>query len=1097
MKTSLKQPLVLALFTLLFLTSNAQDKKYVELINSQKLLDDGLDAYKEEKYEKSISFYEQVPRGDTNYFTAQYEISLGYYQLEKYEKVIEISRRLIAEGSPELAQINLLGSALDDLKRTEEAIAVYDEALKKYPYSVMFLLNKAIVYEKAEDYKKAYEAYQKVLSISPLYPSAHLRLAYMAEKEGKLTNAAMAFAIFLMLEPSGNRSIDALDEFNKMGNNSSTLVGKMKTNVIENDFEDIDFLITNQVALNNKYKVPGKFKYPLNKQLYLVMQKLAEYDGKETGFFSKHYLPFFKDFIKTQSYEYFSLLMLGSSKNETIVKEINKSIANVKKSRDAGMEKLKKLNPKLDVTTYGKTESLDIFYYNNFALEALGTVNTAGKNTGNWVFFDNDGFIDVLGSFNNNGERVGTWYYFNSKKDTTRILNYVNGSLNGEYKSFRNGFLRESGTYLNGKLDGTITEYYPDGTVSGVEIYTNDLRNGAGKQYYSNGALNYEYTFTLDKLNGSLKEYFDHGVLKEESNYKDGKLEGKMLSYYENKKLQKECVYVNNQLEGPYKTYYQNGQTEQEGIAVKGNTSGKWTKYYSDGKVKSISNLDENGKINGEEESFDHQGRKYRTDTYIRGEWKRVQVFNHAGKSIYDVKISKSGTKVSNYGFQLYIGSEGTIASDERDGEWKFFLPNGYLSSTELYKKGKLDGLSKNYHENGKVSGIYNYTLGSKNGQEVLFYENGNVKSEGNYINGKRWGFYNEYSVDGKLENQNFYHNNKRRAWGYEYNSNGTVAKKLFYENGVTVKIHQCDTNGITIDSAEFPTGSAKVVLKGASGKKGFEGTYLEGYLHGPVTNFYANGKVFSKGDYFMGYRHGNWEYYWPNGKLNIKSTYYHGDREGVNEIYNFFGERTKSFGYKDNQNHGKNIWYYSNGKIETESEIFEGERHNATKYYTNTGEIREIRYYEYGKLIGYSYLGKDGKLMDTIYTPSGDAVIKSYFPNGNMASSYEIKNGVYNGVYKIFYADGKLQEERLYEFGQEVGPTKSYFPDGKIQSVENFINGVLYGEALEYNANGTLRQKLNYVNDNLQGVCEYFDTTGKRTNAYYYYDNLILSVIQ
>lgn len=1079
-----------------FFQANAQN--HVELINSQKILKEGVDLYDDEKYEKAMALFQKVPQGDTNYFACMYELSMCLYKLDKLEETVELSRRMIAEGSPQLGQYNMLGSALDDLKRRDEAIAVYDEALKKYPYSTNLWLNKGIVYESAENYQKAYECYQKVLEISPLYASGHLRMAYLAEGEGKLTLATMAFATFFLIEPDSRRSLDAIEEFNKMCNNSSNRVNTNKTKVLPNEYEDLDFLIQNQVALNNKYKVPGKMKYPVNKQLHLVMEKLAGVKSNESSsYYTKFYIDFFNDYLKTGNYADFSLLMLASSDNEKIAKEVKKKTESLKKTRNQGVEKLMKMHEGREFTYDGKKYNLDFFYYKNFNVEGLGKQNAANKNVGFWVFFDNSGYIEVTGFYDETGNKIGEWYFYNAKGDTTKKLTYKNNLADGEYIIYKNGRRKEIGTYVNDKLEGWVTEFYPDGTVSTKDQFKNDEREGDGKSYYANGQVHFEYSFTEGKPNGNITEYYNHGVLKETSTYKLGKNEGNMKQYHENKQLSKDCNFVNDLLEGPYKTYFMNGKVEKEGVAVKGQMSGKWINYYSDGSIEDISYLDENGKVNGEEESFDHKGIKYRLDTYQKGDWKNVIYYTKDGKVFYETKIAKSGTRVTNYNFQLDKVSEGLMKDNERDGVWNFYLPNGFLSSIENYRKGKLEGESKAFHTNGNVSGVYLYKNGERNGLELKYHENGNLLSEVNYIDGNRWGQAREYENDGRMSTEEFYHDDQRRGWSVDFYSNGKPWKKTYYELGVLTQVKLCDTTGNVVDTFYLPNGTGNFQLKWANGMIYQQGRYITGKLHGDLTYFYPDGKVSLKGGYFMGYRHGDWTYYHPNGKVSAKFHYMNGDKTGNWEYFDYEGKMTKMFPYQYTKNTGNNIWYYENGKVESEIGFYEDERHGESRYYAPTGELREVRYYEFGKLIGYSYMGKNGKLVDTIFTKNGDIELKAFYANGNPSTVLEIKNGVYNNSYKIFYPNGKLQEERTYIFGDENGATKRYFADGKLQSVENNLSGESHGETLIYNANGTLRLRENYLNNNLDGLCEYFDGNGKRLHAFYYKNHEMIAIIQ
>jgi antitoxin component YwqK of YwqJK toxin-antitoxin module len=1076
----------------------AKSQDYVKLINSQELLKKGYESFKEEKYKEAIDFYAQVPEGDTNYFVAQYEITYSYYKLENYEEVVKQSRKLLHEGSGEVQQYSILGSSLDELKKHEEAIAAYEEGLKYFPYNLNLLLNRALVFESMGDMQKAYEAYQSILKVSPLYPSIHLRLAFMAEREEKYTQAIMAFTTYLLLQPSGERSISTIDEFNKLCNKSSSIIGSAKTKVLKNEFEDLDFLISNQVALNDKFKVPGKFKFPLNRQLYLVLEKLNGMKENENGgFYSEFYLPFFADFKKTQNFEHFSLLMLAASNNDKITSEVSKNIDNLKKSRQAGLDKLKEMHPTLEIAIYGKKENLAIWYYNNFTIEALGNRNIEKKNVGNWATIHEDGYIDLIGQFDQNGNRTGTWYYFKTGKDTAKVMVYKNNEADGPFRIYSDGKISEIGNYKNGKIDGLIVDYYADGSISSKENFENDLRNGGGVQYFATGNLKYEYTFKNGLIDGNLKEYYSHGALKEEKNFKDGKQVGSAKYYYENKQLNRESNYVNDVLEGPYKTYYQNGKVKSEGIAAKGNTSGKWTEYFSDGKISKLSFLDELGKINGEEEYYDHLGRKYNQDTYVKGDWKRTQFFDPSGKVISDQKIGKSATKVVSYNMYLNKRFEGTFVNGEREGLCTFYRNNGDISSTEIYKKGKLEGVSKTYNDNGTVSGEYNYKNDNREGLEIRFHPNGKLSSQGNYMNGDKYGEWKNYEIDGSLSEKVFYQAGQKTGWSYNYFSNGKLLKKNKYTNGLLSEVYQCDTNGNIIDSAIIVAGTGRFTLKGISGEKYYEGGFVNGLAEGKVIFYYPNGTKNVMYEYHNGYLNGDCFAYHPNGKLQRKYKMFHGDEEGKWEYFNYFGEKTRTIDYKNGLNHGKNIYYYTDGKVESESEIYEDERNNISTYYAQSGEVREIRYYQYGRLMGYSYIGKNGKPVDTIFAVNGDAKVKAYYANGNVSTTFEIKAGQYHGELKIYYPNGSLQEERYYDHGDEIKPTIEYYIDGKIRRKDTYLHGTLHGETIENNPNGSKRLKENYVNGNLEGLCEYFDATGKRIQAYYYMQNDVIKILQ
>ncbi|MDP1725886.1 MAG: hypothetical protein Q8M15_03815 [Bacteroidota bacterium] len=1086
------------LFAGLFLSgTQVQAQKHPVLIDAKEVIKEGVTLYEDEKYDEAIEKFVQVHPSDSDYFTAQYELSLCYLAKKEYEKVIEISKNAIAEGSLNSAQYNIWGTALDELKRKEESIKIYNTGIAKFPYNQLLYLNKGIVYEGMEERGKALEVYKKLLTFAPFHASTHLRLARMNVQDGNLTQAIMSYTIFLMIEPASKRSLNVLSEFNKLCDGSSGEVGSSKNKAIKKEFEDIDFLVSNQVALNDKYKVPGKYKFPVVKQIHLILEKLAEIKNPEPGYYADFYLPFFKAINKNKTYETFALLMLASSDNENISKQVAKKVSDIKSLREECIDIWNKEHYAFEIVLNGKTQKLKKWYFGDFAIQAFGVENSSKKNTGDWMYITYQGTPEVLGTYDNNGERNGEWYFFHTAGDTLKMITYKNGKAHGPYKIYKDGFLKEIGTYENDILEGDILAYYPDGTLSNREQFSNDKRNGAVTAYYSIGTKRYEYTYEKGLLNGALKDYYKNTKLSETSTYEAGKATGNYKAFYEDGQLKKDFNYVNGIIEGPYKTYWRNGILESEGNAMKGNVSGKWKYYYSDGKIRELSAFDESGKVNGESESFDHQGRKYKQSTFQRDDLKRVQFFDTKGKVFYESKINRSGTLTKYYDFHRDKISEGRLTDGERDGEWKFYFVSGEVSGTELYVKKIRSGKAYEYFKNGKVSVEENYSDNNRDGYYKSMFSNAKMHMEGNYVKGDRWGPWYEYYIDGTLKKESYYIAGELRGMVYEYGVSGKLYRKYQYNNyGDLTGVFHCDTSGMVNDSSLFKSGSALLSLKGVSGKKYFDGKYVSGTSHGKQQWFLPNGKVETGGSYYGGFRDGDWLWRHPNDKPALKGSYLNGEKTGDWIYYDYFGTVIKKGEYKYGELHGKFIWYYGDGKICSQSEYYEDNRNNTSYYYARTGELREARYYVFGKYIGYSYQDKNKKMVDTIYAVNGGGEVKSFYANGNVSSHYTMKCGEYHGVYKLFYPDGKLQEERLYDYGMEIGPTKEYDNTGKLLRIENYNQGSLEGEVIEYYENGGIKLKENYVNDSKHGLCEYFDKAGKRIGAAIYYNDEVLKII-
>ena len=93
------------------------------------------------------------------------------------------------------------------------------------------------------------------------------------------------------------------------------------------------------------------------------------------------------------------------------------------------------------------------------------------------------------------------------------------------------------------------------------------------------------------------------------------------------------------------------------------------------------------------------------------------------------------------------------------------------------------------------------------------------------------------------------------------------------------------------------------------------------------------------------------------------------------------------------------------------------------------------------------------------------NGTLKEYGLDGELASVTPIRNGLKNGVQKIYDKQGRVVLETTYVDGQKNGPQKAYFANGKLWYVMHYKNNVLNGRAVMYDAKGNLIKEAYYVN--------------------------------
>ena len=95
---------------------------------------------------------------------------------------------------------------------------------------------------------------------------------------------------------------------------------------------------------------------------------------------------------------------------------------------------------------------------------------------------------------------------------------------------------------------------------------------------------------------------------------------------------------------------------------------------------------------------------------------------------------------------------KGILINGIKEGEWKYYHPNGSLMEINYYSLGKLNGPSKGWFNNGQPSFIGEYVNDSLNGEVKVYNRKGILYNVTNYENGLAEGECKFYNSDGSLD---------------------------------------------------------------------------------------------------------------------------------------------------------------------------------------------------------------------------------------------------------------------------------------------------------------------------------------------------------
>ena len=140
------------------------------------------------------------------------------------------------------------------------------------------------------------------------------------------------------------------------------------------------------------------------------------------------------------------------------------------------------------------------------------------------------------------------------------IVHFSKGVMQGEYRRFRNGSLREKGKYTDGRRHGLFVSYHQDGKTPQREAPMQYGKiDGTVRTWFSDGKPDMVQEYRQGKRNGK-EQRFDpkSGKQSYEANYTDDRKEGKQWKISEDttERWVSKTVshYKNGELDGPYDT---------------------------------------------------------------------------------------------------------------------------------------------------------------------------------------------------------------------------------------------------------------------------------------------------------------------------------------------------------------------------------------------------------------------------------------------------------------------------------------------------------------------------------------------------------------
>ncbi|MGP8215956.1 MAG: tetratricopeptide repeat protein [Bacteroidia bacterium] len=1098
---------IVGAFVLLFLLTISNytfAQKDIPLIDSYDLLLRGVALIDTGNYDKAGELFEQISRNDTNYSLAVYEDAIARVSGGEDSLAIGLCRKGIAlntEYSPDFYKF--LGSAYIDMDRNDDAIKMLkDTAIRTFPNVYLLHYSLGLAYYKSHKYDSAIASFERAINLNIFHASSHYYLGRCCLEQGRMIPALLSLQFFLMLEPETSRSFSTVQLIEqvvegKYDYNKATMVDPSKYN--DDAFSDLDQIIKSKIALSDEYKSKTKLAFNIVKQCQLFMEKLA-YTPNTNNFWMEEYVPLFTELQQKKYFESYAYLIMGSVNNDALQNDIKKNKKKITQFTDWAGKTIGDKRDKREVTVNGVKKTMTYFFYDNHMPEGFGEENEKGKTVGDWVMYNQyTGNISAKGAFNDKGNRDGLWvyyYYDGTMKEKTNFSDDKHEGLSETW--YGNGAQKGKYNYHNDKLNGETWEYNTSGILTSHGNYVNDKPMGPYTIYYDDGKQQYAANYSDIGLDGDMKEYYVSGQISLSTTFKNGKKNGTLTDYWSNGKIKDRGEYKDDNPTGDWKFNYENGSLHKEGpYTDDGKFTGLWTIYYRSGKKEEELNYNKVGELNGMDIMYDDDGIKYGELEYKNDELQHIRYFDKSGKTIYESAIANGKLSQQNFypnGAKL---SEGENMNGKRTGKWLFYSECGTLTEEENYKDGLLDGFKIGYYNDGKVHDSLNYNNDLAEGLYHEYAENGKLKTLGWYVDNTKQGDWYYYDAHGTLVSHIYYLNDATHGYADYYDVNGRLTSEEYTNTDYRYfdKAWRYDTNGTKVMYAYISDkGNGAYKFTYPNGQVKLERNYIFGDVDGHQKAYYYDGKLKSEADYLMDNRQGKMTEYYENGKIESVFNYDLGEVNGP--AYRFFssGKKMTEENFLGDNEDSVYREYYENGRLGREIQYNDGEKNGVTKFYSEDSLLYCAIWYHNGTIAGYSYPGKDGKLVATIPVDKGTGTVICYYANGTKALECNYVNGFVKGKRMVYTSAGKVYEDENYESGNQSGIQKYYYNSGKLKSVENYYLGEKDSTFSYYYETGKIEHVEHWVLGKQHGVFKYYDKQGKLLKTSVYYDDEVIS---
>lgn len=304
--------------------------------DAEKLVNEGVALHDKGDYVGAVDKYSKALELDKDNLLALTEKAMSLNAAGKYDEAVKVSKQTIAAHSnQDLKNVYVsYANSLDHLKRTDEALKIYDEGIQKFPNYYQLYFNKGICYTNNNRYDDAILCFQKSIAINPRHAGS-LNAIGILEMGSNRIPAILAFSRFLIVEPQTSRSKKNLENLQNLLMQGVTQTDKKSVSIKidssmlsdstaikkENNFSQTDLIlsVTSGLDFDKKNIKKTDVEKFINK-FEVMCSSLQETKKDNFGFYWENFVPYFIEMKNKKLIESFAYIVFVDSDSEDVVK---------------------------------------------------------------------------------------------------------------------------------------------------------------------------------------------------------------------------------------------------------------------------------------------------------------------------------------------------------------------------------------------------------------------------------------------------------------------------------------------------------------------------------------------------------------------------------------------------------------------------------------------------------------------------------------------------------------------------------------------------------------------------------------------------------